>query len=163
MPSSDQWKDYVRDADEFFIAYAMTCPCGHLQNHLFLIGHAIELYLKAIYIKQTGDEAKAMRCRHNVKELFEACQENVPPFLPKFEFNGNYEIFKFKGKYQDLQELWATGAAKASWAPFEKEKVLHWLSYQEFYLISENLNNLKRISNIVALASLKRTTLIFSI
>lgn len=135
------WKDYAEDADEFFVAYAVTCPY-FLHNHFFLIGHAVELYLKAIYIKQTNDENAAMKYRHDVKGLFESCQNNVPPFLPKFKFIDNYEIFQFKGTYKELQEL----GAKGHRTPSENEKWLHFMTYGEFYLIAENLNNLKYFS-----------------
>jgi hypothetical protein len=146
VPINDQWKNYVSDADDFLITYAVTCPCGLLHSHLFLIGHAVELYLKAIYIKQTGDEYKAIKEGHNLKNLFELCQNNTPPFLPKFESNGNYEIFKFKGTYEELYELaqkTIQGTGLTSW---EKEKFLHFSYYMEFYLIAENLNNLKYFS-----------------
>jgi HEPN domain-containing protein len=71
---------YVLDADYFFITYALACLYP-LQNHLFLIGHAVELYLKAIFIKQTDDEIAAMKFGHNIRGLFDACQNKVPPFL----------------------------------------------------------------------------------
>lgn|GEM_PF-3287154 len=144
MPGNEKWKDYARNADEFFIAYSMTCPCTLMSCHLFLIGHAVELYLKAIYIKQTNDEIGAIKKGHKLKELFKLCQENIPPFLPKFKFKENYEIFNFRGNYKELLELYMkANESWNEWTPFEKEKVLHFISYSEFYLISENLNNLK--------------------
>jgi len=146
LAGNDKWRDYVRNADEFFIAYAMTCPCALLSNHLFLIGHAVELYLKAVYIKQTNDEINAIKKGHKLKGLYKSCQENVPPFLLKFKFKENHEIFNFRGNYKELLEL-EMGAIKSgkSLTDFEREKVLHFISYKEFYLISENLNNLKYI------------------
>lgn len=133
MDGKDQWAGYARDADEFFISYMMVaCNSSFLFSSHFLIGHSVELYLKAIYIKQTGDVDGAGG--HNVRELFEACQKGNPPFMPGFSFKGTFE------ELHSLSQKYITGI---SLNEEESEKAIHFIEHQEFYLIADNLMNLK--------------------
>jgi hypothetical protein len=50
-----------------------------------LIGHAVELYLKAAYTKQTCDIDGAIRFGHDIEKLFTACKKNDPKFMKVFD------------------------------------------------------------------------------
>lgn len=136
----------MMDAEDFFIFYMMTCENSFLNNRLFLIGHSVELYLKAIYIKQTGDIDGAMNNKHNVRRLFELCQAGNPPFMPNFSFKGNFEeLHTIANKvYSGISFPAGLNASlAANLTTEETEKFKHFIEYQEFYLVSENLLNLK--------------------
>jgi hypothetical protein len=138
VDSKDQWGRFARDADEFFISYIMVvCDSSFLFSTHFLIGHSVELYLKAVYIKQTGDVAGASG--HNVRELFEACQKGKPPFMPSFSFKGTF------GELHSLSQKKFNGIILTK---EEDEKAVHFLEHQEFYLIADNLMNLKYFSSL---------------
>ncbi|MGV8174140.1 MAG: hypothetical protein ACP5OU_00365, partial [Methanothrix sp.] len=138
MDAEDQWKSFEWDADEFFISYMMVvCDSAFVESTHFLIGHSVELYLKAIYAKQTNDVNVAMDSHHNIRELFELCQAGVPPFMPTFSFKGTFkELYEINNKVN-------RGISLNNLTEEEQEKFIHFIEHQEFYYISENLMNLK--------------------
>lgn len=106
----------MSSADAFFVSYATT-PLM-LDVTLFLIGHAVELYLKAAYIKQTCDIDKAIQFGHDIEKLYEACKKNDPEFMKTFDAKkgkpseyglmGHREFFAIADKLSDLKYLGAT-------------------------------------------------------
>lgn len=88
IKSSDSdmdWFRFLYTADEFIISYAVTPPI--LMIKLFLVGHAAELYLKAVFTKQTGNIDQAISYKHRIKDLFVQCQKNDKLFLSDFDYN----------------------------------------------------------------------------
>jgi hypothetical protein len=53
------WRAFLWPADEWLFLFA-TPPGGLISVKLFSIGHALELYLKAVYAKLTGDVKAAI-------------------------------------------------------------------------------------------------------
>ncbi|MDD5116434.1 MAG: hypothetical protein PHW98_05155 [Candidatus Omnitrophica bacterium] len=80
----EDWCRFLYTADEFLVAYTVIPP--RLMISLFLVGHAAELYLKAVFTKQTGNIDKAVRYGHRIKELFIKCKENDKSFLPDLDY-----------------------------------------------------------------------------
>lgn len=148
MAGRDSWSGFLWDAEEFFISYMATCDIRNLNNRLFLIGHSIELFLKAIRIYQINDVNRVMSESHDVRSLFGKCQAGAPPFMPGFSFKGTFEelygISKKVNKYLsdnliNIENITITDCLTED----EKEKYIHFIENQEFYFISENLMNLK--------------------
>jgi len=142
MTKRDLWGGFVWDAEDFFVSYLESSRCHMLKSHLFLIGHSIELFLKAIYIDQTGDVDKAIKFKHNIRSLFEKCQTGNSPFMSDFKFKGTFEeLSKLSDKANEnlkRKEIMIKGFTQD-----EVEKFVHFTDHAEFYLISENLMNLK--------------------
>jgi hypothetical protein len=142
------WGGFLWDAEEFFVAYMATCDVPYLHNRLFLIGHSVELFLKAIRIKQTNDVNRVISESHDVRSLFEKCQNGDPPVMPSFSFKGTFEeLYRISEKVNtyltdnlvNIENIAITGCLTED----EKEKYIHFIDNQEFYFISENLMNLK--------------------
>jgi hypothetical protein len=132
MSRGDEWVGFVEAADDFFISYAVACPYL-LRTHSFLVGHAIELYLKAVRIMQINSVEDACKDGHDVKTLFESCQEADPRFMHWFKLQGTFEDLASLDDQAQIRELNAD----------ESIKLNHFRRYCEFYLIAENLQNLK--------------------
>jgi len=147
MSDEDQWKSFAWDADEFFISYMMVaCDSSFVESTHFLYGHSVELYLKAIYAKQTNDMKTAMAGRHNIRELLQLCQAGNPPFMLSFSFKGTFdELYKIQNKVSREISLPNSEGKKLTDVLTEEEieKYNHYVQHQEFYYISENLMNLK--------------------
>jgi hypothetical protein len=148
MAGRDLWGGFLWDAEEFFISYMATCAIPNLNNRLFLIGHSVELFLKAIRINQINDINQAMREGHDVRSLFGKCQAGPTPFMPSFSFKGTFEeLYGISEKVNkhltdnliNIKNITITDCLTED----EKEKYVHFIENQEFYLISENLINLK--------------------
>lgn len=148
MAGKDLWGGFLWDAEEFFISYMATCDIPYLNNRLFLIGHSVELFLKAIRINQTSDVNRVMSESHDVKSLFGKCQAGIPPFMPSFSFKGTFEeLYGISQKVNkcltdnliNIENITSTDCLTED----EKEKYVHFIRNQEFYFISENLMNLK--------------------
>ncbi len=142
MTNRALWGGFAWDAEDFFISYLEMCKNSFLHNHQFLIGHSIELFLKAIFIEQTGDVDGAMGYRHNIKSLFRKCQTSDRPFMPDFEFKGTFEELS-KLSERVNKNLIDNKVMVKGFTPIEEEKFLHFMNHIEFYLISENLVDLK--------------------
>jgi hypothetical protein len=135
MDNSDQWKGFLSDAEDFFFTYLVMSDFSFRCNDLFLIGHSVELYLKAIRIKQTGDVEGTIKKGHSVRTLFELCQNHYSnPFMPDF---------KLKGKYIDLYNIQSELFTGKSADNEELANNMHFVEYQEFYLIADHLADLK--------------------
>jgi hypothetical protein len=105
------WLRFMHSADAFFVSYAAT-PLM-IEVTLFLIGHAVELYLKAAYTKQTCDIDGAIRFGHDIEKLFAACKKNDPQFM---------KVFNSKKGAPDIYNL---------------------MKHREFFVIADKLSDLK--------------------
>ena len=124
IPNQD-WLRFMETADAFFVSYATTPLI--IEVTPFLIGHAVELYLKAVYTKQTCNIDDAIEFRHDIKKLFSACQKNDSNFMKTFNFKTgatdtkhfmrdrgffgiikHQELFAIADKLSDLKYLGAT-------------------------------------------------------
>src|SRR5438046_2379218 len=77
------WKVFLPTADEWIVAYSLP-PALHTIK-LFMIGQAVELYLKSVVAKQMGSVDRALEQRHDIKKLWDLCKENDPNFMPEYE------------------------------------------------------------------------------
>lgn len=142
MPNGNPWNGYLVDAEDFFISYMTACEIPNLSTCLFLIGHSVELFLKAVFIKQTNDENTAINTAHNVRELFELCQGNDLHFMPNLGFKGTFqELYGISRRANE--NLTHNRARIDGFTCDEVDKFTHFIEHQEFYYISENLMNLK--------------------
>jgi len=81
---SDEWRTFLWTADEFLIEYSLPLPFLTAVKQ-FLIGHVVELYLKAAYTKMTGDHRSAINYGHKIKNLLGACQKHTPSFMQGYQ------------------------------------------------------------------------------
>ena len=122
------WDDFLWPADQWFVAYATAPPAPAVT--LFAIGHTVELYLKAAFMKQTGDEQQAMAFNHKIKRLWDTLKANDPAFMPSYELRDvvyNSDFAKFHGK----------NLSHDTW--------MHFIKNQELYWIAKHLADLKYI------------------
>jgi hypothetical protein len=134
MSNNEKWTQFLFMADNFFIILVISCHYRFLYLP-FLFGQAMELYLKAVYAKQTNDPNRAINFSHNVRKLFQKCQENDPAFMPNFKFEGTVKEMK------ELEQKYLSGELKD-----DKEglrRINHFFSNQIFYVASEHLQDLK--------------------
>jgi len=157
-----EWRSFLWTADEFFIAYSLP-PLNLLSVKLFLIGHTVEMYLKAANTKITGDIDRAIRFGHKIKEIWADCKGRDPNFMPSYEIRDsvcNEDLF--------TQDFWsksisqkpserATGGFPASAcadklpvAPdsgiisnLSKDDFRHFMQNQGLYMIAKLLPDLK--------------------
>ncbi len=113
--SGNSWRDFVTPAEDFFIGYLILINGNYSLSEcpLFLLGNAIENYLKAVYSQQK-DVKSAVECGHNLRKLFIECQKNDPEFLKEYNYDkikreievgrGQREIIGFKGELVNIFE-----------------------------------------------------------
>jgi hypothetical protein len=142
MNNKSLWGGFLMDAETFLVSYLELDALSLRDTSLFLVGHSIELFLKAIYIEQTGDVNAAMNFRHNIMGLFKSCQKGSPPFMPKFEFKGTFEEMS-KLSERANQNLTNGKSLIEGFSSIEEQNFLHFMKYSELYLIFENLANFK--------------------
>lgn len=80
------WTVFVSQADEWLVEYSL--PPNLPQVKLSLVGHAVELYLKAVVTKQTGDIGVAIQQGHSIKKLWDLCKKD-PTFMPEYEIRSS--------------------------------------------------------------------------
>ncbi len=123
-----EWDSFLIAADQWIINYSL--PWVNLSIvKLFSIGHALELYLKAANTKIDGDIDKAIKFGHELEELWIDCKAKDPSFLP------GYELRPSVLKRNLLQP--------ASYSSLDKDDQLHFLKYQELYVVMNHLADLK--------------------
>jgi len=88
------WNCFLGTADEFLIAYAKISLGANPPLQFFIIGHAVELYLKAANAKITGDVNKSVKFGHNLYGLWKACKKD-PSFMPNFEIKESLYNIQF--------------------------------------------------------------------
>lgn len=94
------YKMWINAADEFIISYLhhieirlsnKEVPFTSIFNRLFLIGHSIELYIKAAYIKTFNDFPKT---NHDLLKVINIIQERNPQFLNEINIS-NAQVEKY--------------------------------------------------------------------
>jgi HEPN domain-containing protein len=124
------WVGFARAGDEWIVSYAL--PGALLRVKLFSVGQALELYLKAFYIKKTGDTKKAIEYRHRIKELWDACKQLDNSFMPSYEIRDS--IFKLNAtQYLDIE------------TNMGQEEMRHYLQNQDLYTVMRMLPDLKYV------------------
>jgi hypothetical protein len=78
-----EWDCFLDVADQWFVAYSV--PPYDTAVKLFMIGHAVELYLKAANTKITDDIKRAIGFKHRVKQIWSDCKSHDPTFMPNYE------------------------------------------------------------------------------
>ncbi len=122
------WHCFLWTADEWIVSYSLP-PQSLMSVKLFSIGHALELYLKACYTKQTGDINKAISFGHDVPGIWAACKAEDSNFLPDHELREPIlQRNILDGK--DLESL-------------PRPDLMHSVKNREFYLVSKHLADLK--------------------
>lgn len=71
----------LQDADEWLIRYSLCINYIFLTSNHFLIGHTMELYLKAVRMFQTGDYNVVLGHKHKIIEMLHYCIQDDPDFL----------------------------------------------------------------------------------
>lgn len=100
-----------------------------------MIGHAVELYLKATLAKQTGNNSAAIGYGHNIKRLWDACKSNDANFIPEYKIRN---IIFDKSRYVDGLNIndWYNDLVASG-------EVEHYHRNQELYTIAWLLPDLK--------------------
>jgi hypothetical protein len=123
------WNRLAQEGDEWIVSYA--CTSGIVGSaSLFSIGHAFELYLKAVHTKNSGNVDEAIKFGHNVKKLWEECKKKDSSFLSDYEIRPRIrskELFMGSEDYSTMS----------------KDDLLHFLQNKHLYLIVEHLPDLK--------------------
>jgi len=76
---SGTWHICAQAGDEWLITYALSPNLGAVT--LFAVGHAVELYLKAVNLKCDGKT----RLSHEIKDLWDDCKRRDAAFMPSYE------------------------------------------------------------------------------
>jgi len=121
-----EWIIFLYIADEFLVSY--STPPFLVSVKLFEIGHAIELYLKAAYVKKTGNIDAAISKDHNIRELWNECK-NDNTFMPNYEIRNS--IFE-----KDF-------ALDNGLRSVKDEDKSHFYAHQEFYFVVKYLSQIK--------------------
>ena len=125
-----KWISILRTGDEFIVTYALP-PYALNRAKLFVIGHAAELYLKAAFVKITGDAQRAAIFGHNMQKLLTACKQEDPSFLPNYELRSS---------------VMAVDMMNAStWDQLSEDDYNHLGRHQPFYLTAQYLIDLKYV------------------
>ena len=125
-----EWISIVRTADEFILTYALP-PYMVGRVKLFVIGHAAELYLKAAFVKMTGDRQGAADFRHNMEKLLAACKQEDPSFMPNYELRSRVMAVDMMNS--------------STWAQLSKPDYHHLGTHQPLYLVAQYLIDLKYV------------------
>jgi hypothetical protein len=90
------WEKFINTADEYLISY--FCPPHSIgKAKLFLISHSVELYLKALFYKQTSNINKTMEYGHNIWSIWKKLKQNDSNFMVNWNFSERiYQIMKNK-------------------------------------------------------------------
>jgi hypothetical protein len=127
---TDEWRGFLQAADEWLINY-LSAPNWLINVKLFSIGHSFELYLKAIYAHGNNDIDGAVKYGHRLDLLWKACKALDPPLLPAVVLRDSVLA----------EDILHGGLDKR----LDRDDFLHFLKYQELYLIVRHLPDLKYI------------------
>lgn len=128
MASLHKWDSFLWTGDEFILGYA-TSPINSSAAPLFMIGQAVELYLKAANTKITGDIDRAVGFGHRMKDLWNDCKQKDSTFMPSYELKDS--IFNKAFLEENIDTL------------YSKPDCLEYLHNQDFYLIAKHLMDIK--------------------
>ena len=128
-----EWEQFVFAGDEFLAAYASTEALP--QATPYLIGHAVELYLKAVYVAHFG----------NGKKLDELKREFQNKFNGGHDIKALWDELKhlrgFMADYLIDSKLYLVDLATASSLPTEDQK--HISEHFEWYFTFRHFNDLR--------------------
>lgn len=124
----DDWHSFAYEGDEWLVAYACI-PGGTIGPVLFTVGHAVELYMKAVHVKLFGDVTAAIDLRHNIKRLWDACKGHDSGFMSAYEIRDSIYSRDFLDR-------------KIS-SKFTPDDEMHFGSNQSLYIIFKHLQDLK--------------------
>ncbi len=122
------WSRFVEQGDEWLIAYACIPPFA-VGASLFSVGHAVELYLKAVYVAKFGTEAEATKFGHRIWNLWDKCRSRDSNFMSAYQLRESV-----------LEVDLLDGNAMKS-IPWEDQK--HIMQYSNLYLVFKHLPDLK--------------------
>lgn len=136
------WQGIYEPADEWLITCAIT-PFV-LSSHNFALGHTIELYMKAAYVKlynitHLKDDPNNLLHTHYIRKLLKKCKEKDNSFLPNYELRDNLFNKPYFGSYNEYKHLVNLGKIPK----LSDEEHMHFLMNQEFYFIDGFITNLK--------------------
>ena len=124
------WNPYAQEGDKWIIAYASVSGLYTVQAaSVFIIGHAVELYLKAAHIKIYNDEERAIGFGHRLHDIWSECKSRNAKFMQAFDIRDS--IFK-----QDFFD------PKVVMQLSEADKI-NFDSHRNLYAILKELQNLK--------------------
>jgi hypothetical protein len=131
---NDLCREFIRNGSEFFVAYASAPPLPRAS--LFLVGHAVELHLKAAYVDRYGGNTSreklinklTKKYSHNIKKLWDYLKTD-PNFMPSF----NVREDLYGKNYMD----------PATMSTLKPEDIAHLSEYSELYMIMGHLQDLK--------------------
>ncbi len=124
------WHVFLQPADQWLINYSLLPTDLSLTAvQLFSVGHALELYLKAVNSKLTGDIYAAVEWGHKVDRIWDDCKKRDPKFLPTYELR----MAVLSRDILDPNDY-------SNWA---NEDLLHFVKYQELYTVAKHLADLK--------------------
>jgi hypothetical protein len=125
------WQEYAQAGDDWFIGYAHA-PARLPHVSLFLVGHAVELYLKATYVKLYRDEERAMKLSHNLKCIWDGCKTADKAFMAGREIR--HSVFSVNFLHPK------------AFSTLSVADQVHYIENQGFYIIMKHLPDLKYFS-----------------
>jgi len=124
------WAKYASEGDQWIICYALVSGISSTQTAaLYIIGHAVELYLKAASIKLSDNEAGAIKYGHCLKRLWKDCRRLDPCFM------STYDI-RFSTLAKDIFDPKVIGSLSA-------DELRNFDSHRSLYAIMRALPDLK--------------------
>jgi hypothetical protein len=141
--AANGWERFVSAGDDWIFTYALTCAAMGLGGHLFgprlfAIGHAMELYLKAVYLHSHPDATPrevANNFDHDIRRLLDECKHANPDLLHDYEIR---------------MSIWSRGEDMFSPRYYDGlmkkrayDEVLHFAKHQELYMAAKALQDLK--------------------
>jgi hypothetical protein len=128
-----EWDSFLWSADEFIVSY--TRPPHNLSYvKLFTIGHAVELHLKAAYTKITGDLIGALRFKHDIKAIWDACKGKNRAFMEEYDIRSSVLESRFLQSPVDIYKT------------LSNDDFDHLIENQELYTVAKVLPDLKVFS-----------------
>jgi HEPN domain-containing protein len=122
------WKYFARIGDEFIIAYSKLTGQTPAAT-VFNIGHAIELYLKAVILK-LDPETNVFNYGHDVGELLTAINSMEPGLLVRFQLNPEFYAKFIDKKIGDNID-------------YDDPDYPEFLTHQELYWVAKYLMHIK--------------------
>lgn len=129
----EEWRKLLPTADEWFIAYSMPPNFSFVHIRMFLVGHAVEVYLKAAHAKIFGDLRAALAKGHRIDLLLSECQAADHRFMADYRLKPH--ILRMLDK---LLLLDLAGIQQLS-----KGNLDHYGHHQELYMVAKHLPDLK--------------------
>jgi hypothetical protein len=123
------WTSFLFTADDFIISYAQVSGVVAPTTELFLVGHAVELYLKAASTKLSGDINRTVNFGHGLYGLWKDCKHQDANFM------AGYDIIQ-----STFDRMYFTPKALLRMSKSER---MNYIINQNFYIILKYLPDLK--------------------